>query len=54
MTQIGKKVLAFIQENFKFDEEKELAEFINNNIESILEICDIREEKREDFIDNFC
>lgn len=54
MTQIGKKVLAFIQENFRFDEEIELAEFINDNIESILESCDIREEKRENFIDDFC
>lgn len=54
MTLIGKKVLAFIQENFRFDEEIELSEFINDNIETILENCDIKEDKTDIFIDDFC
>lgn len=54
MTQIGKKILDFIQERFQLSEEVELAEFINDNIESIMENCDIKEDKRDIFIDDFC
>ena len=54
MTQIGKKLLAFIQEKFQIDDEKELSEFINENIEDIFEYCGIKEDNRDSFIDDFC
>lgn len=54
MTQIGKKVLAFIQEKFQVDEERDLADFINENVEDILEYCGVKEDNRDDFIDDFC
>jgi hypothetical protein len=54
MTQIGKKVLSFMQENFKEDEERELSDFINENIDGLLEYCDIKEDNRDRFIDDFC
>lgn len=54
MTQIGKRVLDFIQKTFHIDEEKELSEFINENIEEILACCEIKEDNRDFFIDDFC
>lgn len=54
MTQIGKKLLTFIQEKFQIDDEKELAEFINENIEDIFECCGINEDNKDSFIDDFC
>ncbi len=54
MTQIGRKLLVFIQEKFQIDDEKELSEFINENIEDIFECCGIKEDNRDSFIDDFC
>ncbi len=54
MTQIGKKILTFIQEKFQLDDEKELAEFINENVEDILEYCSVKEDNRDSFIDDYC
>lgn len=54
MTQIGKKILSFIQENFHADDERELADFINENVEDILEYCSVKEDNKDSFIDDYC
>lgn len=54
MTQMGKKILLFIQKNFQEDEERELADYINDNIEMLQKICEIKEDDADIFVDDYC